>query len=411
MGAARDVRAAQTSWQRAREVADRIAGDGPAEIDMRIKPRTFLSVHALRFSGSVEETGLDELRALCASNGDDLSLAIGMGGTCTMQVFHYRFREAGELASDLVALLEGLSDPTMTISLWGIAANAKGQVGEIREAMRLAQKAIDLADRNPTMDDIFISAAAFDYTVRGICRLALGLPDWRDDVERGLLTSRPPETSHIAAMVFKTAVGVYNGGLLADATAISQTAEALGISERSGDDFAFDSALLSHGIVLANAGGSHRADGLEALAGYREASIRHGYSKDAVRWADTEIAKEKARLGDVDGAIDMARRTFELFYAVSDILTLGPAASVLVDSLLQRGSASDIAEAEAAIERLATVPTDPGFVLFDLPLLRMRALLARARGDDAGYRDWTDKYRAMANGLGFEGHMAIAATM
>jgi len=126
---------------------------------------------------------------------------------------------------------------------------------------------------------------------------------------------------------------------------------------------------------------------------------------------DTEIAKEKARLGDVDGAIDMARRTFELFYAVSDILTLGLAASVLVLSLLQRGSASDIAEAEAAIERLATVPTDPGFVLFDLPLLRMRALLARARGDDAGYRDWTDKYRAMANSLGFEGHMAIAATM
>jgi hypothetical protein len=107
----------------------------------------------------------------------------------------------------------------------------------------------------------------------------------------------------------------------------------------------------------------------------------------------------------------MARRTFELFYAVSDILTLGLAASVLVLSLLQRGSASDIAEAEAAIERLATVPTDPGFVLFDLPLLRMRALLARARGDDAGYRDWTDKYRAMANSLGFEGHMAIAATM
>src|SRR5262249_9792090 len=118
----RDIRAAQTSWHRAREVADRIDGDEPAEIDMRIKPRTFLSVHALRFSGSVEQTGLDELRELCAANGDDLSLAIGTGGTCTMQVFHYRFKEAAELASDLVALLEGLSDPTMTITLWGIAA-------------------------------------------------------------------------------------------------------------------------------------------------------------------------------------------------------------------------------------------------------------------------------------------------
>ena len=36
--------------------------------------------------------------------------------------------------------------------------------------------------------------------------------------------------------------------------------------------------------------------------------------------------------------------------------------------------------------RLAAVPTDPGVVLNDIWLLRLRALLARAHGDEAAYR-------------------------
>jgi adenylate cyclase len=80
-------------------------------------------------------------------------------------------------------------------------------------------------------------------------------------------------------------------------------------------------------------------------------------------------------------------------------------------SLLHRGSVPDLAEAQAAIDRLAAVPTDPGFILHELPLHRLRALMARAHGDEAGYIQFTDRYRKMANDLGFEGHMAIAATM
>ena len=53
----------------------------------------------------------------------------------------------------------------------------------------------------------------------------------------------------------------------------------------------------------------------------------------------------------------------------------------------------------------------PGFVLNDIWLLRLRALLARAHGDEAAYRDYRDRYRAMATSLGFEGHMKWAETM
>ena len=62
-----------------------------------------------------------------------------------------------------------------------------------------------------------------------------------------------------------------------------------------------------------------------------------------------------------------------------------PATGVLVETLLDRGAEGDVAEAEAAIERLAAAPADEGLAMRDIWLLRLRALLARAHGDDAAY--------------------------
>jgi hypothetical protein len=70
-----------------------------------------------------------------------------------------------------------------------------------------------------------------------------------------------------------------------------------------------------------------------------------------------------------------------------------------------------VAEAEAAIERLAAAPTDDGLAVRDIWLLRLRAPLARAHGDAAAYADYRDRYRDMATSLGFEGHMKWAEAM
>jgi hypothetical protein len=83
----------------------------------------------------------------------------------------------------------------------------------------------------------------------------------------------------------------------------------------------------------------------------------------------------------------------------------------LVETLLERGTQGDVAEAEVAIDRLAAAPADEGLVIRDPWLLRMRALLARAHGDEASYHDYRDRYRAMATELGFEGHMKWAEAM
>jgi hypothetical protein len=70
-----------------------------------------------------------------------------------------------------------------------------------------------------------------------------------------------------------------------------------------------------------------------------------------------------------------------------------------------------VAEAEAAIERLAAAPVDDGLVIRDIWLLRLRALLARARGEGVNYLAFVNRYREMATSLGFEGHIAWAEAM
>jgi hypothetical protein len=88
-----------------------------------------------------------------------------------------------------------------------------------------------------------------------------------------------------------------------------------------------------------------------------------------------------------------------------------PATGVLVETLLDRGADSDVAEAEAAITRLAEAPAAVGLVIREIWLQRPRALLARAHSDAAAYAHFRDRHRDMARTLGFEGHIAWAEAM
>jgi hypothetical protein len=88
-----------------------------------------------------------------------------------------------------------------------------------------------------------------------------------------------------------------------------------------------------------------------------------------------------------------------------------PTTGVLVETLLARGTARDQGDAEHAVDRLALAPADSGWVIRELMLLRLRALLAQTRGAMARYRDLVERYRTMATSLGYEGHVAWAEAM
>ena len=76
-----------------------------------------------------------------------------------------------------------------------------------------------------------------------------------------------------------------------------------------------------------------------------------------------------------------------------------------------------MAEAEAAIERLAAAPADEGLVIREVWLLRLRRLLASADGDEAGYRDyriatapWRKRLASTAYRLGRDDDMTAAGS-
>ena len=79
---------------------------------MRIAPRTMLCANAWRVHVNVAGDRFDELRELCTAAGDKASLAIGMAGLVVDHLFQDRIREASQLASEHMALLDSVGDPT-----------------------------------------------------------------------------------------------------------------------------------------------------------------------------------------------------------------------------------------------------------------------------------------------------------
>jgi adenylate cyclase len=400
----RDVRAARTSWQRARQVADRLPIDAKDRASMQIAPRTLLCGTVWRAGGSVADTGFDELRELCIRSDDDISLAIAMAGYLMALTFYNRFSEAAQVASELSELLESIGDSTLSVALLFAPVYAKTQAGEMHEALRLADRLVELADGDATKGNLIVgSPLSTVIAMRGHVKMCLGMPSWLDDAADSIAMAAPLDpTSYVFALLWKYVASIPFGALPPDATAMSQTAEALRIAEQTSDDFILGMGRLSRGLTLVTGEGQQREAGLDLFGQAREAAVTQRFSLSALTIVDPEFAIERARGGDLDGAVDMVRAVVDGTYYSGDMIWRGRATAVLVELLVRRGSAADLREAQAVLDRLAAVPTDPGFVLNEIPLLRCRALLARVHGDEDGCRDLVERYRSTAAVAGFE---------
>jgi hypothetical protein len=400
----RDIRAARTNWQRARQVADRLAPGTPDRASLQIAPRNLLCGTLWRTGGSIADTGFDELRKLCVAADDKVSLAIGMTGYIMALTFHNRFREAAQVGSEQSELLESIGDPTLTVALLFAAIYAKCQAGEMIEALRLADRLIDLADGDPTKGNlIFGSPLSTAIAMRGHVKMCLGMRGWLDDAATSIAMAAPLDpTSYVFALLWKYVASIPFGALPADETAMRETAEALRIAEGSSDDFVLFMGLLSRGLVLVTRDRTQRDEGLDLFTKTRDAALAERFSLSSLIIVDPEFALEKASIGDLDGAIDLVRAVVDGAYESGDMIWRGRATEVLVQLLVRRGSSGDQSEAQAAIDQLAAVPTDSGFVLHELPLLRSRALLAHARGDESSYRNFLEQHHAKAAAVGFD---------
>jgi hypothetical protein len=242
-------------------------------------------------------------------------------------------------------------------------------------------------------------------------RCALGQERWKERFDQAIEISRVDATTYVSIVMFKYVLGIPSGALLSDAEAQQETADAMQVAQRCSEDFALHTAQLTQGIVMVSAERGDHEQGFDLLQKARSAALGERFILTMVPTIDLQRAADKARNGDLDGAVELSRRIINGLFDTGAALDLGAATGVLVESLLRRRRPADLNEARVAIDTLAAVPADPGFVLYELPLLRMRALLASAQGDDGAYRTYADRYFVMAQALRFEGHLASARAM
>ena len=411
----RDIGAARLSWERAAEIADALPGDHPHRAAMRIAPRTMLCGTGWRVHANVAGDRFDELRELCSAAGDKASLGIATAGLVVGYAHQDRVREASQLASEAWALAEAVGDPTLTVGLSFPVIYGEIESAEWCDVLRWSQTVIDLADGDPSKGNFLVgSPLALAFASRGMARYFLGRPGWPEDLRHGLAMARRADPASYAGVVgYVYLLGIPFGVLRPDDRALHEIEDALRIAERSSDDVVVGFIQGTLGLALVHRQKAAERDrGQKLAAEVSEVFLNQGHNLCDLPIVEVYLARERARDGDRDDAIPLMRAAGDHLFRDGRLLLWGvPATGVLVETLLDRCADGDVAEAEAAIERLAEAPADEGLVVREIWVLRLRALLARVHGDEARYREYRDRYRDMARTLGFEGHMEWAEAM
>ncbi|MFY9918281.1 MAG: AAA family ATPase [Mycobacterium sp.] len=410
----RDVGAARNSWERAYRIADALPADSPGRLAMRTAPRTMLCATDFQAQDFEESRGrFEELRELCSGSGDKVSLAIGMTGLASELVFAGRAVEGSRLASEQMALLESIGDPTLTIGLSFVAFISWFDAGEFDELLGWSQTVIELAEGDPVKGEGFGmgSPLAVALAFRGVARWWLGQPGWRQDFDDAVTMGRNTDPTTFALVAAWCYAGIFYGVFRAeDSAALLACEEALQHAERHSSDTGLMFAMYVLGGVLLN-----RGDAADRSRGLALTEQVHKWMPERipslVPLAELWLARETERRGDRDAAITRMHKACDDLpmsqrpgYAVYGTM-------LLVEALIARGLPADLAEAQDAIDGLAHVRSEERWAIRDIILLRLRALMARALGDATAYRDLVTRYRAMAESLGYEGHAEWAEAM
>ncbi len=410
----RDVGAARVSWERARRIADALPADDPGQLSMRIAPRTMLCATAWQARAVHESRGrFEELRELCGAAGDKVSLAIAMTGAATELMYAGRAIEGSRLASEQMALLESIGDPNLTTGLAFVAFANWFESGEFGEILRWSQTVIDLAAGDPTKGAGFGigSPLAIAVAFRGVARWWLGRPEWRQDLHDAVAMARNSDPATLGVVLTWTyGVAICYGVLRADDSALRAIEEAVQTAQRASSDIAVIFAEYTLGAeLLCRDATADRHRGLELMMRARE--WQRERMPSLVPVTELPAGREKARHDDRDAAIAVMYKALDELHQAGRLGYVVWGTDLLVEALLERGTEGDRAEAQEAFDRLANLPADDGSAIREITLLRLRTLLARARGDDVAYRDLVSQYHAMAESFGFEGHTAWAAAM
>jgi hypothetical protein len=415
----RDISAAQVSWERARRIADELPDDTPEWLRKRIAPRTMLCGNGFRTGLPIAGERFDELRELCDRAGDKASLAVAMSGVVGEHYMKGRVREAAEMTPELSALIESSGDPALIMQLSVAPIAVKMTIGDLAEAIRWAQMVIDLADGTELGAEGLIIGAplASAYASRGMGRAVAGEHGWRADADHAVAMVNETDAMSLGiVIVYAYAMPIANGILRSDARVRRQLQDVLRLAERSADDLGLGFARMAMGVALLHGDSPDVGTAMDLLTQARQMCVEGRFYQAHLPIVDSLIGWGMNMRGDRNGAISVLREAWNALHSEGQPGHASPTARLFVETLLDgediaEGIAEAIAEAEDVVDRLSAETALNGWRTRDVTVLRLRALVARARADDVAYRHFRDCYRELSAELGYEADIALADAM
>ena len=372
-------------WSHVRRLADSLPPSEEATM-LGLTARIFWLQFAWRLSTSREEaeTVYQEGERMASQAGDLRSRALLLALYGALRGFSDgEPYEQARLGREAVALAEEVGDPTLYLSV-SINAYPLFVVGELREGVAILERAIELADGDPTMGaGIAVGCPlAHGLIFKGGLISAMGrVAEARGLLEQGMDMAR--EHGDLELVGWGHMWSTWYAYVMGDSEAAQAHAHgSLEIAERIGDVFSRTWAWYWVGLAALMRGEWSRAkEALEratALARERRTAMEgEGFRLAALAFAHVG-------LGELEVARALAREAVDTARAVSAVGSEIFAILALADAEL--ASAGAIAEGELAdeLERALELIARSAMLAFE-PMVRVKvAELERRRGDEDG---------------------------
>jgi adenylate cyclase len=376
----RDMVAARSSWQRAREIADRLPVDHPRLVDMRIGPRKMLAwTDWLVGADPDDDTSYEELRSLATQSGDMLALAMGTAGRAfALGENEHRPVEAARLADDVMRMIDDVhADAMLKVDVLFAVLWTRFLIADHLAILRTGQRIRELAAGKVN------SSVARTNAACGVSLLVQGeVEDGQRFLSLGLEQARELDpVTHGIVMTMKCgltalALEAPDEATLRDARAVLLEAQAFG------DNFALAAGLWACGTILLRFDRRSASAAVEYLESARAIILKHRVTAVALAPIEADLAIEYARAGRRDEAIELVRGVIRRQMTQPDSTFLTVSTTAFVQLLTDRGRPEDIAEAAALVKGMEQQVLQIPLAAFQLCVAFCRMVLDTATGDN-----------------------------
>jgi adenylate cyclase len=401
----RDLPAARARWESARCTADQLPDEQDGVVAMRIAPLTML-ISTMVYVG--DDAGIDaryrRLRDLTTKAGDLTSLAIATAGRIqSFTVNDYRVPEAALLSTELEDMVGRIdceaADKSVILNAVAMARLANCQFDG---ALHAVDQIFALCPDVPLVE------LAPAMAIRGFIEICLGdYEKGRVHLFKAIEQVRSLSPVLYAQVLFFSCAMAAVGMCQTDAL-VDDVRAALRRAESFGDISGIVVAQYAYGTVLLRAQNAS-PDAIEMLQHAHTKIEKHTVLAFARATIDADLAIDAARNGQRNEAINRLRASYYLHLNKGFRPLAGCPGEALVELLIDRGAADDLAEAHRIVDEWRAQHT--GIPALDLWWLKSRALLAKAQHNSRDYAEFASQYLELCEKLDARGRLPEARRM